>query len=43
MDYFVHNVFNYPTWAEAYRVAALDGLSRLRVSSNLDGDEMGGA
>ncbi|RLE16168.1 MAG: Si-specific NAD(P)(+) transhydrogenase [Acidobacteria bacterium] len=42
-DYFVHNVFNYPTWAEAYRVAALDGLSRLNVPSHLDGNEMGGA
>ncbi len=43
VDYFVHNVFNYPTWAEAYRVAALDGLSRLNVPSHLDGNEMGGA
>lgn len=43
VDYFVHNVFNYPTWAEAYRVAALDGLSRLKVPSHLDGNEMGGA
>jgi NAD(P) transhydrogenase len=41
VDYFVHNVFNYPTWAEAYRVAALDGVSRLQVPSLLDGNEMG--
>jgi len=25
----VHNVFNYPTLAECYRTAALDGLNRL--------------
>lgn len=43
VDYFVHNVFNYPTWAEAYRAAALDGLARLQVPSHLDGNEMGGA
>jgi NAD(P) transhydrogenase len=29
-EYFVHNVFNYPTMAECYRTAALDGLNRLR-------------
>jgi NAD(P) transhydrogenase len=27
--YFVDTTFNYPTMAEAYRVAALDGLNRL--------------
>ena len=27
--YFVNTTFNYPTMAEAYRVAALDGLSRV--------------
>lgn len=35
IDFFVHNVFNYPTWAEAYRLAALDGISRLKVDSGL--------
>ncbi len=30
IDYFVASVFNYPTFAECYRVAALDGLNRLR-------------
>lgn len=35
MDFFIHNVFNYPTWAEAYRLAALDGLSRLSVPSRV--------
>lgn len=29
IDYFVHTTFNYPTMAEAYRVAALRGLDRL--------------
>ena len=27
--YFVNNTFNYPTMAEAYRIAALNGLNRL--------------
>ena len=30
IDYFVSTVFNYPTLAECYRVAALDGLNRVR-------------
>ena len=30
LDYFVHCVFNYPTLAECYKVAALDGMNRLR-------------
>ncbi|MFZ5979010.1 MAG: Si-specific NAD(P)(+) transhydrogenase [Candidatus Zixiibacteriota bacterium] len=29
LEYFINTVFNYPTLAEAYKVAALDGLSRL--------------
>jgi NAD(P) transhydrogenase len=29
VDYFADAVFNYPTLAEAYKVAALDGLNRL--------------
>lgn len=28
--YFVNTTFNYPTMAEAYRTAALDGLNRVR-------------
>jgi NAD(P) transhydrogenase len=28
IDYFIHTTFNYPTMAEAYRVAALRGLDR---------------
>jgi NAD(P) transhydrogenase len=30
VDYFINNVFNFPTLAEAYRVAALNGLNKLR-------------
>lgn len=30
IEYFVSNIFNYPTWAEAYRVAAFNGLNRLK-------------
>ena len=30
VDYFIHNVFNFPTLAEAYKVAALNGLNKLR-------------
>jgi len=29
VDYFRDAVFNYPTLAEAYKVAALDGLNKL--------------
>ena len=29
LRYFLKTTFNYPTMAEAYRVAALDGLNRL--------------
>ncbi|HEX4056327.1 MAG TPA: Si-specific NAD(P)(+) transhydrogenase [Tepidisphaeraceae bacterium] len=32
IDYFVDSVFNYPTLAECYKVAALDGLNRLRAT-----------
>ncbi len=30
VDYFINNVFNYPTLAEAYKVAALNGLNKIR-------------
>lgn len=33
IEYFRDSVFNYPTMAESYRVAALDGLGRLGISS----------
>jgi NAD(P) transhydrogenase len=29
IDYFINNVFNYPTLAECYKVAALSGLNKL--------------
>jgi NAD(P) transhydrogenase len=35
VDYFVDAVFNYPTLAEAYKVAALDVTNKLRVMSEL--------
>ena len=31
IDYFVESVFNYPTLAECYKVAALNGLNRLKA------------
>ena len=30
LDYFVENAFNYPTLAEAYKIAALDAFNRMR-------------
>jgi hypothetical protein len=33
IDYFVETVFNYPTLAECYKVAALDGINRIRSMS----------
>ena len=29
IHYFLNNIFNYPTMAEAYRIAALDGVNRI--------------
>jgi len=29
VDYFVNTVFNYPTFAEAYKVAGLNGLNKV--------------
>ena len=29
IDYFIDNTFNYPTLAEAYKIAALDAWNRL--------------
>lgn len=33
--YFVNTTFNYPTMAEAYRVAALNGLNRIEVEKTI--------
>ncbi|MEZ5398034.1 MAG: Si-specific NAD(P)(+) transhydrogenase [Bryobacteraceae bacterium] len=32
LDYFVNTVFNYPTLAEGYKIAAFDGINRLGVN-----------
>ncbi|HEV2295558.1 MAG TPA: Si-specific NAD(P)(+) transhydrogenase [Tepidisphaeraceae bacterium] len=34
IDYFVEAIFNYPTLAECYKVAALDGINRVRPASH---------
>ena len=39
VDYFINNVFNYPTLAECYKVAALNGSNKLRMLWS--GDEEG--
>jgi len=31
LDYLTHTVFNYPTLSEAYKIAALDGMNKLRA------------
>ncbi len=31
IDYFIHNVFNYPTLAECYKTAAFDGINRAQA------------
>jgi len=38
IDYFVESVFNYPTLAECYKVAAFEGLSRLARPTNNAGN-----
>lgn len=30
LDYFIDHVFNYPTYAEGYRVAALNGINKIK-------------
>ncbi|MEM7042251.1 MAG: Si-specific NAD(P)(+) transhydrogenase [Pseudomonadota bacterium] len=36
VDYFVENTFNYPTLAEAYKIAALDAWNRMPKATELD-------
>ena len=36
IDYFRDTVFNYPTMAECYKVAALDGLNKLSLLNEID-------
>jgi NAD(P) transhydrogenase len=31
VDFFIQNVFNFPTLAEAYKVAALNGVNRMAL------------
>jgi NAD(P) transhydrogenase len=35
IDYFVETVFNYPTLAECYKVAAQDGINRVRPNTEM--------
>jgi NAD(P) transhydrogenase len=37
VDYLVDTVFNYPTLAESYKVAALDAMNKMRHIARLDG------
>jgi NAD(P) transhydrogenase len=32
IDYFIESIFNYPTLAECYKVAALDGINRVKTA-----------
>jgi len=32
IDYFIDQVFNYPTYAEGYRIAALNGMNKVKFS-----------
>ncbi|MEX2168338.1 MAG: Si-specific NAD(P)(+) transhydrogenase [Pirellulales bacterium] len=38
IDYFRDTVFNYPTMAECYKVAALDGLNKLSLWAEVESD-----
>jgi NAD(P) transhydrogenase len=33
VDFLVSVVFNYPTFAESYKVAALDAMNRMRMAA----------
>ena len=37
VDYLVDTVFNYPTLAESYKVAALDAMNKLQALNRLAG------
>ena len=30
IDYFIDQIFNYPTFAEGFRIAALNGLNKVQ-------------
>jgi NAD(P) transhydrogenase len=36
LDYFVDNVFNYPTLAECYKVAAFNALNKIQTAEAFD-------
>jgi NAD(P) transhydrogenase len=36
IDYFINTVFNYPTLAECYKVAAFDGINRIGIFQEAD-------
>ena len=38
LDYFRDTVFNYPTMAECYKVAALDGLNKLSLWAEVENE-----
>ena len=42
VDYFVDTVFNYPTLAECYKVAAFNGMNRVSSSNEASGPAGGG-
>lgn len=31
LDYFIEHIFNYPTYAEGYRIAALNGINKIKL------------
>ena len=36
IDYFIHSTFNVPTWSDAYKYAAFDGLQRVEPGAMKD-------
>ncbi|MCK5092337.1 MAG: Si-specific NAD(P)(+) transhydrogenase [Gammaproteobacteria bacterium] len=42
LDYFLENVFNYPTLAEAYKIAALDAWNRISCLNGNESEESPG-
>ena len=36
VDYFIDAIFNYPTFSEGFRIAALNGLNKLDSVSDSD-------
>jgi NAD(P) transhydrogenase len=42
LDYFIENTFNYPTLAEAYKIAALDAWNRMSLPSAVPVADMAG-